>query len=71
MSQDTFIAQRIMFSFAAGDAFAPSLKRTRGDVAAHDLYYLIFRHLKLRLYSLERRAVLPRHFYNAADLALG
>ena len=60
-----------MFGFAASYAFAPALKGTGGDIAAHDLYYFILRHMKLRLYGLERRAVFPRHFNDAADLAFG
>lgn len=71
MSQHTFIAQGVMFGFAASYALAPALKRARSDIAAHDLYDTVFRHLKLCLNGFKWGAVFPGHFYNAADLAFG
>ena len=71
MSQHALVTQGVVFGFAASYALAPALKGSGGDITAHDLYYFILRHLKLRLYGLERCAVFPSHFNDAADLAFG
>jgi len=71
MSQHTLVTQGVVFGFAASDAFAPALKGAGGDIAAHDLYDVIFRYLKLRLYCFKWRAVFPGHFYDPANLTFG